>query len=242
MRVTIIATGWVLIAVACGTGATVPSNAGGGDGADVSVPNDAQSADTQEPTDTAFPDPGEQDIVDPDTIDPAAWDTAAQDTAAQDTAALDDIAVDTRPEPDDVPEPSDTAAAGAPDADGEDAGSMSVWPDGAPEGQCVNGDDCPAGLCNSDAPGGLCQGCGECPSGYDCNFGTCNQWCDAAEECPLGLKCNASKGVCVAVTCDADAGCQTPYVCREGQCKRPLCTDGACPDPFSCAGAVCIEP
>ncbi|MCB9536764.1 MAG: hypothetical protein H6704_10980 [Myxococcales bacterium] len=129
-------------------------------------------------------------------------------------------------------------AGGPADAALPDA-AVAPWPD-RPTGQCVRGADCATGLCNAAAPGGFCQGCGDCPGGYTCNFGTCNRDCDDDADCPYGLECNRG-GSCVVIRCDADADCPGPYVCNQGLCNRPTCGDG-CPAPLRCVADRCVEP
>jgi hypothetical protein len=64
--------------------------------------------------------------------------------------------------------------------------------------QCLSNDDClrvstEAAVCER----GSCRGCysdGECPPGWDCQMGSCVDFCDDDRDCQMGWNCD--DGVC----------------------------------------------
>ena len=122
-----------------------------------------------------------------------------------------------------------------------DAGPVDLGPV-----QCRDNSDCQGenGSCNRTAPGGICLGCGgDCPSGTECQFGTCIRQCDVESDCTLGFQCLAS-GRCGLESCSGDNDCEGPYVCGANDtCERPSCdVQQDCPSPLVCESSRCVEP
>lgn len=106
---------------------------------------------------------------------------------------------------------------------------------------------CPGqSVCNAEAPGGVCLGCGsdaDCPSAAQCGIGAaCIRGCQTDADCSTGKRCNPN-GQCTVRTCSNATPCPPPYLCTAGLCQRPRCADNIpCPTSFSCVAGVCIEP
>lgn len=106
--------------------------------------------------------------------------------------------------------------------------------------QCRSDEDCGGGSCNAQAPGGICDCGGTCPSGTACDFGACIRACDDDADCSLGMRCLTS-GRCAIRSCTTDGDCPVPYVCGAVGCRRPDCTS-SCLSGMVCVGALCMEP
>jgi hypothetical protein len=108
------------------------------------------------------------------------------------------------------------------------------------DGQC--GTSARTGLPNKCADGFCADGCGTCPSGFQCQNGGCVPWeeagtcasaifCSDSAQCPDGQQCS-DLGVCLTI-CQGDGDCEIGKVCwddandpRLGLCING-CTKGA---------------
>jgi hypothetical protein len=115
------------------------------------------------------------------------------------------------------------------------------------------------GLCNKDAPGGICDGCGasttNCPATFDdtCFMNVCLRDCSSAAECLTGQSCAGIGGNmhCALKTCSGPADCPSIYECRPlgggggtSYCQRVRCPADAgvsCPSGTICENGVCRE-
>jgi sugar lactone lactonase YvrE len=125
------------------------------------------------------------------------------------------------------------------------------------EDQCkAKGQICRNGICVDP-----CYGI-ECPSGYECNNGSCVQiqkdCYTPAGRCPQGQVCRNGKCIthpCNGVTCpdgqfckngncvDTCAGitCPVGQVCKEGRCQSDLCAGITCPQGQVCNSGQCQQ-
>ncbi|MCO4763688.1 MAG: hypothetical protein KC502_19405 [Myxococcales bacterium] len=194
--------------------------------ADITTVDATSAKDTIQPIDSAVSPDSSSSVVDTSVNDTGSTDAGTTDIGVLDAGTKD----------------SGSADAGSTDAGqaSDTAGSWS-WPTNRPKGQCTKSSECKTnGGCNAKAPGGICLGCGTCPSGYDCMFGACALWCDKDSECPVGLTCLTSKGVCRVPKCKLDSDCEGPFVCDNGLCARPKCGAG-CPSGMACTGGWCSK-
>jgi hypothetical protein len=121
------------------------------------------------------------------------------------------------------------------------------------KGQCWKHSQCPQGTCSTEAPGGICLGCGDpsqhCPAGFDicATGGACSIECTDESDCVSGsgMVCITDldgNDVCALRSCNGAGSCPSIYECRGGFCKRVLCPVGnECPSGTTCRDQICVE-